>query len=65
MNQLYQELHTNQPNFVDGINQLLQQNPQLKSILNMVKNGSNPKQMFFEMAKQRGINPQSILNLLK
>lgn len=65
MNQLYKELHTNQPDFVAGINQILQQNPQLKSFINMVKNGASPKQMFFELAKQKGADPSSILNLLK
>jgi hypothetical protein len=73
MNQLYQEL--NQPsnqapapqqnNFVNGINNLLQSNPNLKSIMNMVKKGANPKQMFFELAKQKGIDPNTILSQIK
>ena len=72
MNQLYQELNqqsnpapTQQNNFVNGINNLLQGNPQLRSIMNMVKSGANPKQMFFEMAKQKGIDPNTILSQLK
>jgi hypothetical protein len=68
MNKLYQELHTNPPpqnEFINGINNLLRQNPQLKSFINMVKNGSNPKQMFFELAKHKGVDPSSILNLFK
>jgi hypothetical protein len=73
MNQLYQEL--NQPsnqapapqqnNFVNGINNLLQSNPNLKSIMNMVKKGANHKQMFFELAKQKGIDPNTILSQIK
>lgn len=72
MNQLYQELNQQSPsqaplqnNFVNGINNLLQSNPSLKSIMNMVKNGANPKQMFFEMAKQKGIDPNTILSQIK
>lgn len=72
MNQLYQQLNQSsnvapatQNNFVNGINNLLQNNPQLKSIMNMIKNGGNPKQMFFEMAKQKGIDPNTILSQLK
>ena len=72
MNQLYQQLNQSsnvapatQNNFVNEINNLLQNNPQLKSIMNMIKNGGNPKQMFFEMAKQKGIDPNTILSQLK
>ena len=72
MNQLYQELNQQSPaqapaqnNLVNGINNLLQSNPGLKSIMNMIKNGANPKQMFFEMAKQKGIDPNTILSQIK
>lgn len=43
-----------------------QQNPQISQIMNML-NGSNmsPKQMFMNMAKQQGIDPTSIINILK
>ena len=71
MNQLYQELNQQSSpapqnnNLVNGINNLLQSNPNLKSIINMIKNGANPKQMFFEMAKQKGIDPSTILSQIK
>ena len=72
MNQLYQELNQTsnvapvpQNNFVNGINNLLQSNPGLKQIMNMIKNGANPKQMFFELAKQKGVDPNTILSQLK
>lgn len=71
MNQLYQELNQSsaapapQNNLVNGINNLLQSNPNLKPILNMIKKGANPKQMFFEMAKQKGIDPNTILSQIK
>lgn len=72
MNQLYQELNQTsnvapvpQNNFVNGINNLLQSNPGLKQIMTMIKNGANPKQMFFELAKQKGVDPNTILSQLK
>ena len=71
MNQLYQELNQQssapvpQNNLVNGINNLLQSNPNLKSIMDMIKKGGNPKQMFFEMAKQKGIDPNTILSQIK
>ena len=71
MNQLYQELNQQSSpapqnnNLVNGINNLLQNNPNLKPIINMIKNGANPKQMFFEMAKQKGIDPSTILSQIK
>ena len=71
MNQLYQELNQQSSpapqnnNLVNGLNNLLQSNPNLKSIINMIKNGANPKQMFFEMAKQKGIDPSTILSQIK
>lgn len=71
MNQLYQELNQQssapvpQNNLVNGINNLLQSNPNLKSIMDMIRKGGNPKQMFFEMAKQKGIDPNTILSQIK
>ena len=71
MNQLYQELNQQssapvpQNNLVNGINSLLQSNPNLKSIMDMIRKGGNPKQMFFEMAKQKGIDPNTILSQIK
>lgn len=72
MNQLYQELNpqsspmpVQQNNFVNGINNLLQSNPGLKDIIGMIKNGANPKQMFFELAKKKGVDPNTILSQLK
>ena len=62
MNQMYQQL--NQNNYVAQINSMLQQNPKLNQVMNVVRNGGNPKQLFFEMARQKGVDPQSILSKL-
>lgn len=42
---------------------LMQQNPQVREALNLVQqNGGNPKEVFYKLAKEKGINPNSILN---
>lgn len=40
-----------------------QNNPQLKQVMTMV-NGKNPKEVFYELAKQKGVNPDDILKEL-
>ena len=44
--------------------QAAQQNPQLAQIMNMCKN-SNPQQVFYALCKQKGVNPDDILNQLR
>lgn len=46
-----------------AIMQLAQQNPQMKQILNLC-NGKNPKDVFIEECKNRGINPDEIISQL-
>lgn len=43
---------------------LAQQNPQFAQVLNLV-NGKNPQEVFYQMCKARGVNPDDILNQLK
>lgn len=43
--------------------QMLQQNPQLKSMIQMA-NG-NPEQAFKNLAKQMNVNPDEIMNMLR
>ena len=43
--------------------QMLKQNPQLQTILNM--SGGNPEQAFKTLAKQMNVNPDDIINMLK
>lgn len=43
---------------------MAQNNPNLKPILNMLEKGQNPKQIFYDMCKQRGINPDEFLKML-
>ena len=45
---------------------MAQSNPQLKSILNLIQTSQkSPKDLFFEMAQQRGVDPQQILQMLQ
>lgn len=46
------------------LNNLASQNPQLAQAMQMCKSG-NPKDIFYKMCEQRGINPEDILNQLK
>lgn len=46
--------------------QMAQNNPQLQQTLNYVnQNGGNAKDLFYAMAQQKGVNPDSIINMLK
>jgi len=45
---------------------MAQNNPAMKQALDYVNaNGGNPKDAFYKLAKERGINPDEILNSLK
>lgn len=42
------------------------QNPQMQNMMNILNSGKmSPKQLFMNMANQRGINPNEIINMLK
>lgn len=42
---------------------LIKQNPQMREALELVQqNGGNPKEVFYKLAQQKGVNPNSILN---
>lgn len=41
-------------------------NPQIKAVMDMVKNsGMSAKDLFYKLAKEKGIDPDAILNQLK
>ena len=37
-------------------------NPQMQPIINAIRQGSNPKQIFDEICQKRGVNPQEFIN---
>lgn len=54
-NQLNQQLQNN-----------MMMNPQIQSIMNLVKeSGKSPKELFFQKAKEMGVDPNTILSQLK
>ena len=45
---------------------MAQNNPKTKQILDFInKSNQSPKDLFYSMAKQKGVDPNSIINLLK
>ena len=76
-NPILQRMNINQVrqmiNMFKGVNnpqQLLQSmmnnNPQMQSVMKYVNdNGGNPKDAFYKMAQEKGIDPEEIINMLK
>ena len=48
------------------INQLMQTNPQMKQVMEFVRSsGGDPKQAFYSLAQQKGVDPNTILDQLR
>lgn len=47
------------------VNQFVQQNPKVKPVFDMLRGGANPRDLFYSMARQRGVDPESILGMLR
>ena len=47
-----------------ALQMLAQKNPQMAQVINLV-GGRNPQEVFYELCKQKGVNPDDILNQLK
>lgn len=52
-------------NPMELIMNMAQTNPAYKPILDALRSGVNPQQLFYQMCQQRGINPQDVLNQIK
>ena len=47
------------------LNQLINSNPQMKEAVEYIQaNGGNPRDAFYKLAEEKGVNPDSILNSL-
>ena len=45
---------------------MINQNPQMRQVMNLVQqNGGDPKTAFYNLARQKGIDPDQVLNMLK
>jgi hypothetical protein len=48
------------------IQSMVQNNPQMKQVMDFVnQSGGNPREAFYKMAKEKGVNPDEILAMLK
>lgn len=47
------------------LNQLSQSNPQLRQAMDFARQVGDPKEAFYQMARQRGIDPEVILSQLR
>lgn len=45
--------------------QMAMSNPQLQPIMNMIRQGQNPQQILENVCKQRGINLQELMKMIK
>ena len=46
--------------------QLTNSNPQMKQVMDLVNsNGGNAKELFYKLAQQKGVDPETILNQLR
>ena len=60
MNNLYQQMQS------QTVQNNIASNPQLQQVMQMVKaSNMTPKQYFYMLAKQKGIDPNTILNMFK
>ena len=48
-----------------ALQSLLNQNPQMQQVYNLIQSSGNPQQLFYELAQQRGVDPNSILQQLQ
>ena len=45
---------------------MMNNNPQMKQIMDIVRqSGGDPKTAFYKMAKEKGVDPNSVLSMLK
>ncbi len=68
MNQLFQQLNparTQLPSNIANIKQMMN-SPQFKDVMNLVRNSNmSPKDLFYKMAKEKGVDPEEILSQLR
>ena len=48
------------------LNNLMQQNPQVGQVMQLIQQGGgDPKTVFYKLAEQKGVDPNEVLNALK
>ena len=58
--QMYQMI-MNSRNPIQLFEQMSSNNPHLQPIVNALKNGANPQSLFYDLCKQRGVDPNAFL----
>ena len=62
MSQVSQALHNPQA----AMQQILQNDPRTKQVMDYVnQNGGDPKTLFYQLAQQKGVDPDAFLNQIK
>lgn len=59
MKEMYNAMKNGNP--MQVFQQMAMRNPNMKPIMNMINNGANPRDLFYQMCNQRGINPDEFL----
>lgn len=59
MKEMYKSIKGGNP--MQMIQKMAQANPNMQQVLNMLNNGANPQALFYQMCKQRGINPDEFI----
>ena len=59
LKEIYNAMKSGNP--MQIFNNIAAQNPNMKPIMQMINNGSNPKALFYQMCKQQGINPDEFI----
>ena len=76
MNPILKNLNQNPMHMINAVrnasnpqammNQLIKTNPQMKQVMDIVNaNGGDARTAFYKMAEQKGIDPNTILNMLR
>ena len=48
------------------INRLAGNNPQVKQVMDVIRNaGGDPRRAFYQLAEEKGVDPNEILNMMK
>ena len=56
------KLMTQSNNPMQAFSELASTNPNMKPIIDLLHKGANPKDIFNDLCKQRGINPNEFIN---
>ena len=55
----------NSSNPQELMQQLVNSNPQFKQLMDVINSSGDPQKLFYAMAQKQGVDPESILSLLK